>query len=192
MNQANEPRNSGQEAPSGVEAGQGQGQGLERAKNGLGWEDRIRALADGLADTLIRKHRDYGRSGAASPVLAPWLSPFEALLCRKSDKAARIAQLARPGAVAQVKGEPLRDSLLDDAGYSLLAILALEDAATQTEARARVNISAAVPDLSEVDRYIRAVLASPHASEATKEGVRRRWPSFGAHFDEPQATGGNL
>jgi len=130
MNQPQQRRNFAQEAPSGAEAGQGHGQGQEGAKNAPGWEDRIRALTDGLADTLIRKHRDYGRSVLNAPALAPWLSPLEALLCRKSDKAARIAQLARPGAVAQVKGEPLRDSLLDDAGYSLLAVLALEDAAS--------------------------------------------------------------
>jgi hypothetical protein len=35
MKQPQKPRNFGQEAASGVEAGQGQGQGRERAKNGM-------------------------------------------------------------------------------------------------------------------------------------------------------------
>ena len=72
---------------------------------------------------LVRKNRDYGSSGMKSPVLMPNLVAREALLCRMSDKVARIAQLA-DGSDPQVADEKLEDTIRDLAGYCILWLTA--------------------------------------------------------------------
>lgn len=137
-----------------------------------------------LKAVLVKKHEDYGRSGVKPPELAPHISATDGILVRESDKLARLRQLQRRGYTPKV-AESIEDTALDLVGYAALLYVAIRHEQQQAA-------SAPVPEINEVERYIRATLASPHTSEATKEGVRRRWPSFGAHFDEPQATGGNL
>ena len=211
MNQPQKPQNSGQEAPSGVEAGQGQGRDAEAGWRAYGtatpaasFEERIHALAQALADpgfrtrlagTLIDKHNDYGRSGVRPPELAQHISAPDGILVRESDKLARLRQLQQRGYTPKV-AESIEDTAFDLVGYAALLYLAIqdeqqratEDAAIEAKKRIQVSLSTQVPDLTDVDRYIRAVLASPHASEETKESIRR-WPGYGAHFDEPQPTG---
>jgi hypothetical protein len=72
---------------------------------------------------LVRKNQDYGSSGMKSPVLMPNLVAREALLCRMSDKVARIAQLA-DGSAPQVADEKLEDTIRDLAGYCILWLTA--------------------------------------------------------------------
>lgn len=72
---------------------------------------------------LVRKNQDYGSSGMKRPVLMPNLTPRQALLCRMSDKVARIAQLA-DGSDPQVADEKLEDTIRDLAGYCILWLTA--------------------------------------------------------------------
>ena len=72
---------------------------------------------------LVRKNQDYGSSGMKRPVLMPNLTPRQALLCRMSDKVARIAQLA-DGSDPQVTDEKLEDTIKDLAGYCILWLTA--------------------------------------------------------------------
>ena len=72
---------------------------------------------------LVRKNQDYGSSGMKRPVLMPKMTPREALLCRMSDKVARIAQLA-DGSDPQVADEKLEDTIRDLAGYCILWLTA--------------------------------------------------------------------
>lgn len=66
---------------------------------------------------LLRKNADYGSSAWKPPALAPQLNPGDAMLCRMSDKVARIAQLTTNA--AQVS-ESLDDSMGDLSGYGIL------------------------------------------------------------------------
>lgn len=75
---------------------------------------------------LVRKNQDYGSSGMKSPVLMPNLTPRQALLCRMSDKVARIAQLA-DGSDPKVADEKLEDTIRDLAGYCILWLTAGDD-----------------------------------------------------------------
>ena len=72
---------------------------------------------------LVRKNQDYGSSGMKRPVLMPSMTPRQALLCRMSDKVARIAQLA-DGSDPQVADEKLEDTIKDLAGYCILWLTA--------------------------------------------------------------------
>ena len=136
------PRNFGQEAPSGVEAGQGQGQEAEAgwrayktATPDASFEERIHALAQALADpgfrtrlagTLIDKHNDYGRSGVRPPELAPHISAPDGILVRESDKLARLRQLQQRGYTPKV-AESIEDTAFDLVGYAALLYLAIQD-----------------------------------------------------------------
>jgi|GEM_PF-1362400 len=68
---------------------------------------------------LLRKNRDYGGSAYKKPVLAAGLSPLEAMLCRLSDKVARLSRLLS-GEKAAVESESVADTLMDQAGYCIL------------------------------------------------------------------------
>jgi len=68
---------------------------------------------------LLKKNNDYGASGFDRPYLLPELTVKSALLCRMSDKIARLRNLLS-GAVAQVEDESVQDTMVDLAGYLIL------------------------------------------------------------------------
>jgi hypothetical protein len=86
---------------------------------------------DAILERITAIHRakssDYGNSYELSARLLG-RPVVEGLLHRMSDKLARACQLAQ-GQTPQVEDEALTDTLIDLANYSVLAILALEDAA---------------------------------------------------------------
>lgn len=88
------------------------------------FERRIRELAAQVADTVIRKHKDYGRSGLQAPVLAPHIPPLDALLVRQSDKYSRLQNLLKKG-TPEVK-ESILDTALDILGYDMLLAVEIE------------------------------------------------------------------
>lgn len=88
------------------------------------FERRIHELAKQVADTVIRKHKDYGRSGLQSPLLAPHIPPLDALLVRQSDKYSRIQNLLKKG-TPEVK-ESIMDTALDILGYDMLIAVEVE------------------------------------------------------------------
>ena len=71
-----------------------------------------------ILDTLLRKNHDYGGSAWKTPVLAPGLTPREAIQCRMSDKIERLQKLLA-GNNAMVQ-ESIEDSMRDLAGYAVL------------------------------------------------------------------------
>jgi hypothetical protein len=81
-------------------------------------QQSIARLGVSITSLLLRKNADYGSSAWKPPALAPHLQPGDAMLCRMSDKVARIATLSG-GASAEV-AESLEDSVRDLAGYCLL------------------------------------------------------------------------
>jgi hypothetical protein len=68
--------------------------------------------------TLLQKNSDYGGSAWQVPLLAPQLTPRQAIQCRMSDKVMRLAKLLT-GEQAQVQ-ESIDDTMKDLAGYSIL------------------------------------------------------------------------
>ena len=85
---------------------------------------QISAQCAALEKLLIAKHANYGNTAEERPVLAPGITPGEAILVRMSDKVARLAAL-NSGEPDKV-GESLADSVRDLAGYCILW-LALND-----------------------------------------------------------------
>lgn len=83
-------------------------------------EDQAIIAKSGVATValLLRKNADYGSSAWKAPALAPHLNPGDAMLCRMSDKVARIGTLSA-GETPEV-AESLEDSVRDLAGYCLL------------------------------------------------------------------------
>lgn len=79
-------------------------------------EQQIRKAAAELGDLLARKNADYGNSFAEQYAEYGMLSA----LIRLDDKMRRLKTL-RTADEAQVKDEAIADSLLDMAGYALLA-----------------------------------------------------------------------
>ena len=86
--------------------------------------ERITEVCNRLRDLLIAKNANYGDSAGEPPCYAPGLSPETALWVRLSDKASRLKAL-RANERDRV-GESVTDTLLDQAGYSILLILELE------------------------------------------------------------------
>jgi hypothetical protein len=76
---------------------------------------RIAAAGVEVLSMLLRKNRDYGSSAFQEPVLAPGMTPRQAMQCRMSDKVARISTLMS-GQQAEVD-ESIRDTMSDLAGY---------------------------------------------------------------------------
>lgn len=71
-------------------------------------------IADELIDTLIRKGKDYGGS---------WSNQgLKGIYCRLSDKTERLKTLVWLEKKAQVTDENVEDTLMDLAGYALLAV----------------------------------------------------------------------
>lgn len=86
-------------------------------------------LAD-MAELHSRKNHDYAGSG--SPLRNFYkskemgVSPFTGVMVRLSDKWSRIESFMKQG-ILEVKNESVEDTLLDNAVYSLLAILLLRE-----------------------------------------------------------------
>lgn len=93
---------------------------VNRALNGANGADQQAIAERGLAvvELLLRKNHDYGSSAFESPVLAPSMSPLDAIQCRMSDKISRIAGIA--GGRNSKVPESLSDSMADLAGYAVL------------------------------------------------------------------------
>lgn len=66
---------------------------------------------------LLKKNADYGGSAWKVPILAPHLSPGDAIRVRMSDKISRLIELS--GKAGEVNESTL-DTLLDLAGYVVL------------------------------------------------------------------------
>lgn len=92
---------------------------LRQALNGDRGEGQRRIAQQGveLVGLLLRKNSDYGSSAWQPPILAPDMSPREAIQCRMSDKIQRFIQLQ--GKAAEVD-ESLEDTVRDWTGYGLL------------------------------------------------------------------------
>jgi hypothetical protein len=89
---------------------------------------RFHALLEEIADMHDKKSHDYAKDSDPFSNFrkceAFGIPAFKGVLVRLSDKWSRIEQLSS-GKTAQ--NESLRDSLIDNAVYSLLAVLLLED-----------------------------------------------------------------
>jgi len=74
-----------------------------------------------LTDTYIRKNNDYGNSFGES--FDEW--GLIAGVVRMDDKMRRLKQLIK-GNPAQVKDESIRDTLMDLANYSIMAVMEMD------------------------------------------------------------------
>ncbi len=95
----------------------------------LGGHPRFYELLLEIAELHARKNHDYSKDGDPLSNLK-WcqnfgISPFKGVLVRLADKWSRIAELSKKPAM--VKDESMTDSLMDNAVYSLLAIVMLEE-----------------------------------------------------------------
>lgn len=92
-------------------------------------DPRFYVLLEEIAELHSRKNHDYSKSDEPLSNFhrsrAFGIEPWKGILIRMSDKWSRIEELSK-GKTA--KNESLRDSLIDNAVYSLLAVLLLEDA----------------------------------------------------------------
>lgn len=102
---------------------------LRQALSGDRGEDQQRIAREGIAlvGLLLRKNSDYGSSAWQPPILAPDMSPREAIQCRMSDKIQRFIQLQSRQAEVE---ESLEDTVRDWTGYGLLWLGAPTDADT--------------------------------------------------------------
>lgn len=86
-----------------------------------------------LLKTLVRKNADYGSSAFKSPRLAPWISPYDAVMVRMSDKVERIENLRRKARQqsglrsrrVNMVNESIDDTALDFAAYALINVINL-------------------------------------------------------------------
>jgi hypothetical protein len=105
-------------------------------------------LIEQMAELHSRKNHDY--SGTADPLknlrspLRIGISPFMGVLVRLQDKWSRLEQFANSGEML-VKGESVIDTLMDNAVYSLLAIILYEEMKENAEAAAFPQTPEAVP-----------------------------------------------
>lgn len=95
----------------------------------LGGHPKFYELLLQIAELHARKNHDYAKDGDPLSNFRRssdfGISPFRAILVRMSDKWSRIEELSKKE--NQVKNESIIDSLMDNAVYSLLAIVLLED-----------------------------------------------------------------
>lgn len=93
---------------------------IRQAAAGQHGDDQKVIVTTGLEilDTLLRKNHDYGSSAWKTPLLAPGLSPREAIQCRMSDKIERLQKLL--GGNNPMVQESIEDSMRDLAGYAVL------------------------------------------------------------------------
>lgn len=86
-----------------------------------GFEEAVQQKFQHAKSVLLQKHKDYGPLNIA---LAPG-GPINGLRVRMWDKMARINHLLETGADPQ--NESLKDSFLDLANYSIIAMMVLDD-----------------------------------------------------------------
>ena len=93
---------------------------IRQAHAGQHGEDQQRLASIGLrvVETLLQKNTDYGGSAWETPILAPGMTPKEAIQCRISDKIKRLQKLLA-GNKAQID-ESIEDTMKDLAGYAIL------------------------------------------------------------------------
>lgn len=93
---------------------------VQEALNGKSGDaqQQIAAAGTKVVAMLLRKNRDYGNSAWKVPVLAPGMTPRQAMQCRMSDKVARLSTLLS-GQQAEVS-ESVEDTMADLAGYIIL------------------------------------------------------------------------
>lgn len=84
------------------------------------FETDVRATFEEALEVLLKKHQDYGPKNIS---LSPG-GPLNGLRVRMHDKLARINNLIDSG--AEPENESLKDSFLDLANYSMIAMLVLE------------------------------------------------------------------
>lgn len=88
---------------------------------GSEFEEAVQQKFQHAKSVLLQKHKDYGPLNIA---LAPG-GPINGLRVRMWDKIARINHLLETGADPQ--NESLKDSFLDLANYSIIAMMVLDD-----------------------------------------------------------------
>lgn len=86
--------------------------------DGHGDAHKLATIGIDVIDMLLRKNHDYGCSAWRAPVLAPGMTPRQAIQCRMSDKISRLNTLLS-GDAAQVT-ESIEDTMKDLAGYAIL------------------------------------------------------------------------
>jgi hypothetical protein len=98
-------------------------------------------LLDQMADLHSRKNHDY--AGTSDPLKnlraceRLEIDPFMGVLVRLQDKWSRIEEFAKQG-VMLVKDESVEDTLMDNAVYSLLAIILRREAKAASEQRSGI------------------------------------------------------
>jgi len=78
----------------------------------MSFEEAAKLVADGLAELVIKKHRDYGKGNILD------FGEYGVLL-RVNDKLRRLKNLQGK----EVNNEPIDDTWEDIAGYSIVALL---------------------------------------------------------------------
>lgn len=87
-------------------------------------------LLNQMAELHSRKNHDY--AGKGTPLRNFYkckemgVTPFTGVMVRLSDKWSRLEAFMKQG-ILEVKGESVEDTLMDNAVYSLLAILLLRE-----------------------------------------------------------------
>lgn len=91
-------------------------------------DPRFYELLEEVSDLHSRKNHDYSRQDEPLSNFkrsqAFGVEPWRGIFIRMSDKWSRIEELSKG---KQPKNESLRDSLIDNAVYSLLAIILLDE-----------------------------------------------------------------
>ena len=86
-------------------------------------QEMIEQFCDTLKQTLISKSVAYGNAFERPPILLPDADCIDIIYTRMSDKIARIISLRKSGIEPS---ESLDDTLLDLAGYCILALILRE------------------------------------------------------------------
>lgn len=86
--------------------------------------EQIKLECDCLKNTLINKNISYGTSAFERPMFAPAIPASMAILARLGDKVKRLEWLSNHFEAGPVFGETYNDTLMDLAGYCILARVA--------------------------------------------------------------------
>lgn len=88
------------------------------------FDEACKKSAQEVAELVIRKQRDYGKSNVLNSVVTPEL----AIAVRLNDKLSRLANLVQTGQTPE--NETLRDTADDIIGYGIILKMVLEDSFT--------------------------------------------------------------
>ena len=133
-----------------------------------------KSLCDGLNATYIRKNADYGDSfGESVRDLG-----IVAAVVRIGDKYNRIKSLAKKTAdEIKVKGESVRDTLLDMANYCVMTVVEMDDASTPAHADAAPAAVISTAERTGLASYswveIAALAQTDAASQIFKVGDKK-------------------